>query len=338
MEVFLPQFALDKSQVLLLLESAVGSPLAGFTVSLSDPETTQEDDKTLVDFHCLLPNGEALDKTVFVKKCVWKSKSESVHYRYLAAEGVPTPRLYGSVQNAAGVEVVFLEPVTAIGLDEQSETEWREMLSLLARFNACRVTPEYALHLHPYEQVGQIDPNFWVTGLNARPSDEEIENGLRAGGVSKHELPKLTRAARQVFAEVEAQPRGLLHQDFLPDNFGWRGAREEMVVFDLHKNSLGPRFADAAPYLGLPDWSGRKDFLDHSEQGTGTRREALTQHYLTEYARLGGEQVSIETFQAETTALFWAHKVSVLYWLAERNQKEAVQEVLALLHQPPADI
>ena len=338
MEAFLTQFALDESQILPLLESVLGSPLVGFTVPLPDTENPYGSDKQLIDFRCLLPNGEAAKKTVFVKKCVWKSKSESVHYRYLTAKGVPTPRLYGAVQNAAGVEVVFLEPLTSTGFQEQDETEWREMLSLLARFNACPIMPQYNLHLHPYEQVGQIDENFWVTGLNARPSDEEIEIGLRASGVSESEMPRLTQAARRVFAEVEAQPRGLLHQDFLPDNLGWRGAREEIVVFDLHKNSLGSRFADVSPYLGVPDWSGRQAFLDHSEHGTCTRREALTQHYLAEYARFGGAQVSIEVFRAETAALFWAHKVSVLPWLAERNQEEAMQEVLEFLRHSPVGI
>ena len=333
MKAFLTQFDLKETQVLSLLESLAGSRLVGFEVLPSAAENTHGEDKRLANFRCLLPNGETVEKTVFVKKCVWKNKSEAVHYRYLAAEGIPTPRLYGAVQNAAGVEVVFLEPVTSTRFDEHSEAEWREMLSLLARLNFCPVTPEYALHLHPYEQVGQIDPNFCITGLNAHPSGEEVEAGLRACGVSKSELPGLTRAARRVFAEVEAQPRGLLHQDFLPDNLGWRGERKEMVVFDLHKNSLGPRFADVSPYLGVPDWSGRKAFLDNSEQGTETRREALTRRYLKEYARLGGAEVSLETFQAESTVLFWAHKVSVLGWLVERKREEAVQAVLKFLEQ-----
>lgn len=338
MEAFLTQFALDESQVLSLLENAAGSSLTGFTISPPDTENLYGSDKQLVDFRCLLPNKESVEKTIFVKKCVWKRKSEAIHYRYLASKGVPTPHLYGAVQNAAGEEIVFLEPVTATGLDEQSEAEWGKMLSLLACFNTCPVTAEYKLHLHPYEQVGQFDANSWVTGLNAHLSDSQVEAGLRACGVSGNELSRLIQAACSMLAKVEAQPVGLLHQDFHPDNFGWRGAREEMVVFDLHKNSLGPRFADAAPYLGLPDWSGRKAFLDGSEEVTSTRREALTQHYLAEYARFGGAQVSMEVFRAETTALFWAHKVSVLYWLAERNRDEAVQEVLQFLRQTPVSV
>ena len=106
-----------------------------------------------------------------------------------------------------------------------------------------------------------------------------------------------------------------------------------MVVFDLHKNSLGPRFADVAPYLSVPNWSAHKAFLDDSGSGTRTRREVLTRYYLEEYARFGGASVPPETFHAEVSALFWAHKVTSLWWLAERNQEAAMQEVIGFLRQ-----
>ncbi len=327
MEAFLTQFALDESQLLPLLESAVGSSLVGFTILLPESKHPHGSDKQLADFRCLSPNGSVVGKSIFVKKCIWKGKSEAVHYRYLGAAGVPTPCLYAAVHNAAGDEVIFLEPVTSTGFDEHSEAEWREMLSLLARFNACAISSDYAPHLHPYEQVGLLDETLWLTGLSAQLNEAELESGLRACGVSEQDFLPLTQAAFQLFAEVAAQPKGLLHQDFHPDNFGWRGKHEQMVVFDLHKNSLGPRFADVVPYLALPDWSGHKAFLDAAEDSI-TRREKLTRHYLDQYARFGGEEVSPETFHHETSALFWAHKVTALGWLAERKQDAAVQEVL----------
>ncbi len=328
MELFYAQFALSEALLLSVLEGAAGEPLASMTASSSVPD--YEGGTRLVTFRYTLQNGEAGETTLFVKKCVWKGKSEAIHYRYLGAAGVPTPRLYSSVPNAKGEEVIFLEPVTSTGFDSQSETEWHEMLSLLARFNACPITPEYAVHLHPYEQVGLLDENMWLTGLSARLNDAQLEFGLRACGVSEQDLPLLKQAVSKLFAQVEAQPKGLLHQDFHPDNFGWRGKREEIVVFDLHKNSLGPRFADLTPYLALPDWSAHKSFLDASEDGT-TRRDRLTRHYLEEYARFGGEAVSLETFRSETSALFWAHKVTSLWWLIERKQDAAAQEALNFL-------
>ena len=89
-------------------------------------------------------------------------------------------------------------------------------------------------------------------------------------------LSNLSLAAQRLCERVAALPTGLVHQDFLADNLGWRGERMEMVVFDVHKNALGPRFADVAPYLGLPDWSNTAVYLDQLP----TRREALTKHYL----------------------------------------------------------
>src|SRR5262249_23195086 len=146
--------------------------------------------------------------------------------------------------------------------------------------------------------------------------------------VADDELPGLLHAARALYAHVAEQPKGLLHQDFLPGNFGWRGAREELVVFDLHKNALGPRFADAAPHLGLPDWSDNAAFLDGAADGGVSRRERLIQHYLDEYARFGGPTVSPETFREETAALSWWHKVACLSWLANEKKQPRIREVL----------
>ncbi len=334
MGLFYRQFGLSETCLLSIFESIAQKPLRGVTPLPSVPHSDAADpgaaDKQLMTFRCAAQSGEVEEVTLFVKKCVWKGRSEAIHYRYLAAAHTPTPRLYAAVSNAQGKEVIFLEPVTSTGFESQSEAEWREMLSLLAQFNACPITPDYAVHLHPYEQVGVVDENVWLIGLSAQPGHAQMEAALRACGVWEPDLPKLARKISRLFGQVEAQPKGLLHQDFHRDNFGWRGKHEQMVVFDLHKNSLGPRFADVAPYLALPDWSGHKAFSDAAENGA-TRRERLTRHYLQEYARLGGEEVSPETFRRETSALFWAHKVTALGWLRERTQEGAVQEVLEFL-------
>lgn len=342
MEPFYANFRLSQTQLLPILESIVGEPVTGCTV-LPSPEDQSDDQsegqKRLVAFLYTTQGGKTAEVSLFVKTCVWKGRSETVHYRHLATKGVPTPRLYGNCRNAEGQEVIFLEPLSAVGFRDRSESEWRAMLSLLARFNACPVPPAYAPHLHPFEQVSQIDGGIWITGLHARPSDEEIEAGLKVCGVAAESLPTLKRAAHAVFTRVLAQPQGLLHQDFLPDNFGWRGEREEMVVFDLHKNSLGPRFADVAPYLSAPNWSRWGAFLDergnndNRENTPCTRREALTQHYLDEYARIGGARVLPVVFHTEVSALFWAHKITVLPWLAEQGQGTRIEQVLSFLKQ-----
>lgn len=327
-------FGLNETQLRPILEAATGTPLSRSAVRMR-PATREvpTGDTRLLTFLYAAQDGTPGEVMLFVKRCVWKGRSEAVHYRYLAARGVPTPRLYGALREEGGEEVIFLENLTGVGFYGNSETEWRSMLSLLARFNACDIAPEYAPHLHTYEQVGHAGGGVWIIGLDAQPAPERVAADLEACGIEPRDLPALQKAARTLFAQVAAQPRGLLHQDFMPGNVGWRGRRAEMVVFDLHKNALGPRFADVAPYLASPDWSDSSAFLDDlSDDGT-SRRESLTRHYLDEYARFGGPAVSLATFREETTALFWMHKVSILGWMAEQNQWEHVREILDALGQ-----
>lgn len=327
-------FGLTETQLLPVLEAVAGTPLADFTVQIRP--AVQDDpsgSKRLLTFLYTTRDGAPGEATLFAKRCVWKGRSEAVHYRHLAARAVPTARLHGALHDGDGEEVIFLERLTEVGFRDQSEAEWRSLLSLLARLNACDITPDYAPHLHPYEQIGKPGGGVWIIGLGASPPDEQVAADLRACGTSREDQPALQQAAHTLFARVAAQPRGLLHQDFRPDNVGWRGGRAEMVVFDLHKNALGPRFADVAPYLASPDWSGSKAFLDGTSSDGGSRRESLTRHYLEEYARSGGPAVSPATFRAETAALFWMHKVSVLGWMVEQNQQGRIQETLDALRQ-----
>jgi hypothetical protein len=328
---------LNETQLRLLLEAAVGVPIADLASEgpLGVGGGYSGSEQQLSTFFYTTRDGRSGEVTLFVKRCAWKRRSEAVHYRHLTANGVPTPRLYGELHDDSGEEVIFLEPLTATGFRWDSEEEWRGMLSLLARFNSCVITPDYAPHLHRFEQVGRMGGSLWILGLDASPTNEEVEASLRACGVRDNDLPALQQAARALFARVAAQPQGLLHQDFLPDNLGWRGEREEMVVFDLHKNAQGPRFADVAPYLALPDWSDSAAFLDRAENGTVSRRERLAQHYLDEYARFGGPTVSPLTFREEAAALSWSHKITASSWLAEQKQETRIREVLDFLHQVP---
>jgi Phosphotransferase enzyme family len=324
-------FGLDEAQLLPVVEAAAGVPIARFTHQTRPLGGGYSSDTRLCEFRYATHEGRESEVTLFVKRCVWRP--EAVHYRHLAAAGVPTPRLHGVLYNSSGEEIIFVERLPRIGFQRDSPVEWRIFLSLLARLNACEITHDYAPHLHVYEQVGTIGDDRWITGLNASPSDEEISRTLRSCGVEDRELPALQRAVRALFAQIEDQPRGLLHQDVMFDNLGWSG--EEMVILDLQKLAFGPRFADVAPYLGLPDWSATAAFLNATETGSVSHREILTRYYLDEYARFGGGTVAMETFQKEARALFWAHKVSTLYWLRENNQQARVREVLDFLRHAP---
>lgn len=309
METPAPLVGLKNTELLALLESVAGTPLTGFSVEASRPAQggVSESDKCLCTFIYTTCQGARGSATLFVKRCAWENRSEAVHYRHLAGCGVPVPLFFGALEDSGGAEVIFLETVTGTGFDSASETEWHALLSLLARFAACAVTPEYAAHLRPFDQIGRLPGDVWACGWDAAcPPEQDIRNGLLVCDLSETYLPALVRAAQGLFAEVAAQPHALLHQDLSPDNFGWRGERKEMVVFDLQKNALGPRFADVAPYLASPHWP-----------QNSARREALVRHYLDEYARFSAQAVSPATFDQETTALFWALRFSALAGLNE---------------------
>jgi len=321
-------FDLDEAQLLPIGEAIHGAPVRSCRIEGCVPLNRGGcGDKLLGDLILTTVEGHEISTPLFLKKFSWTGRSEAAHYHQLARGSVPTPRLYGAIRHPDGDEILFMERLTQIGFDRHSETEWRQLLTVLARFNACSITPDYLPHLHHYEHGGRID-SWWITGFYPFPPDtQEIENNLRVCGVAESDLPGLSRAAQRLCERVAALPTGLVHQDFLHDNLGWRGERAELVVFDVHKNTLGPRFADVAPFLGLPDWSHTAAFMDQAP----ARREALIHHYLQEYARSGGGNVSLATFYEEAALLFWAHKVAILNWMAEQQDTERIEQVLHYL-------
>ena len=321
-------FDLDDTQLLPMGAAIYGAPIGSCRIEGSVPLNRGAcGDKALAELVITTVEGHEISIPLFLKKFSWKGRSEAVHYRQLANCAVPTPHLYGAILHPDGEEILLLERLSQTGFNRHSEAEWRQLLTVLAQFNACAVTPDYLPNLHPFEQGGRIDV-WWITGFNPFPPPvEEIEANLRTCGITGSELPYLSLAAQRLCERIAALPTGLVHQDFLTDNLGWRGDRAEMVVFDVHKNALAPRFADVAPYLGLPDWSNTAAFLNQSP----SLREVLIHHYLQEYAHFGGGSVSLETFYEETSLLFWAHKVAILYWMAEQQDTERIGQVLSYL-------
>ena len=169
------------SPVLEVVTATAGVEFLGF----SGQEVDGKPDTLLCDFNYRTPDGLMGETKLFVKRCVWGGIAESVHYHYLALHGVSVPRLYGSLRGTDGLEIIFVEPLTATDFHQNDEAEWRCLLSLLARFNACPITPEYAIHLRGYDQIGQIGGDLWMSALPAFPADKEIAASLRATGVKR---------------------------------------------------------------------------------------------------------------------------------------------------------
>jgi len=186
-------------------------------------------DKAMGDLVLTTLEGHVISTPLFIKKFSWKGRSEATYYRHLTQCAVPTPRLYGAIMHPDGDEILLLERLPQIGFDRTNEAEWRQLLTLLARFNTCEVTPNYLPHLHTYEQGGRIG-GWWITGFSPfPPAVEEIEANLRTCGVGAGDLADLSLAALRLCDHVAAQPAGLVHQDFLADNLGWRGDRADYV-------------------------------------------------------------------------------------------------------------
>ena len=125
-------------------------------------------DKAMCDLVLTTVEGHEISIPLFLKKFSWKGRSEAAHYRQLTQCGVPTPHLYGAIMHPDGDEILFLERLTQLGFDRSNEAEWRQLLTLLARFNACDVTPNY-LEMATYAiQLFRLAA-FYVRGRNANP-------------------------------------------------------------------------------------------------------------------------------------------------------------------------
>jgi len=126
-------FGLSGAWLLPIVEAMAGAPVARFHVEVRSALAGYYGgcgDKILPTFVYTTRTGASGEATAFVKRFSWQGKSEAVHYRHLAAYGVPSPRLYGALPTEDGQEILFLERLAAIGFDRQSEAEWRTMLSL----------------------------------------------------------------------------------------------------------------------------------------------------------------------------------------------------------------
>ena len=106
----------------------------------------------------------------------------------------------------------------------------------------------------------------------------------------------LLSLAKSLGVAVPAMERGYAHNEYTPEQIGWRRGTGEMLVFDLRTTGLGTRFADVAPWLGVPD----------QVLQAGYARSELADHYLEQYLSAGGPSVSKEDLMRETR-LLWQH-------------------------------
>ena len=105
-------FDIEASRLSPILEAVTETAGVEF-LGFSRQEVNGKADTLLCDFNYRTPDGLTGETKLFVKRCVWGGIAESVHYRYLASPGVSVPRLYGSLRGGDGLEIIFVEPLTA---------------------------------------------------------------------------------------------------------------------------------------------------------------------------------------------------------------------------------
>lgn len=253
-------------------------------------------------------DGGSGEKEVYVKRQEGDpGYKETPHYRYLNSMQMPVPRFYSSHLDGDGMEVLFLEHVRPNRDGKRilkSPENCHAFLSIAARVNALSPRGQYGEDLFYFGQERSIDRGkCTVRALWESAASGRLGNGLRnlctAG--NKNGLLAMAESLRKI---LPAMARGYAINDLAPVVIGWRHDTGEMLVCELRTTGLGPRFVDAAPWIGCPEHA----------QKAGYRRKELADHYFTEYLAAGGREVPFGELLAETHALWQAGILAGLNW------------------------
>jgi len=267
-------------------------------------------EKLIATFTYTTTAGRAGQVNVFVKQQA-SGFSESHHYYYLAKHQAPIPKMYGALTNENKQEIIFIEYLnTDLDYDAMlnEPSQFREFLSLIARFNAIQPSQEYRTHLpyKPYQDVEYLQKwlsdfnQIWVHacrwdfGVSAKQFCHNFPN----------QLPRIQEFLEQLVGAVGQMEPGLCHRDFEPHHVRCSRRTRELLLFDLTDVAFAPRFWDAASWwcFGTPD-----DLCHY-----GIPRKELAEYYLTEYVRWGGCPVTIDRFLEEIKVLYFARNFKVL--------------------------
>ncbi|UCC68697.1 MAG: phosphotransferase [Armatimonadota bacterium] len=275
-------FGLSTAQLRPIVEAAAGESVASFAISIEHQVEGYYGfaaEKLIPTFSYVTPEGRRGRVTVFAKHSQNPESPEAEKYRFLAAHGVPLPRVYGVVRSPEDRPILFLEylDVSEQAQSVRSTEGVLELLSLMARVNAIRPTPEQTAFLHSWRD----DPATEVSTLELlweQAQKGDLGDDLQQFCTSRQDdLPRLLAFTQRLDQQMREMEMGVLHNDFSPENTG-RRVTGERVVMDPELMSMGPRFGDVSGWLGRPEdlWTREEDQGD------------LAEHYLRKYARWGG--------------------------------------------------
>jgi hypothetical protein len=329
-------FGLPEPEIRALVGSAVGAELAACRIverRADLPGLAAE--KVLARFAYRTTAAADGEITLFWKRMYGLDIAEAHQYRFLADHDLPIPKLHGTAFGAKEEEIIVLERLDGIGIDHNDPREVREFASLLARLNAVRLRSEDPWKPPAHEIARQLAEGTTVAARVARIWKEaltgtwgvELERWCRANlGAGE----RLVRRGIELGARLRRLPRAILHEDYAPANTGWRGGRGQLVIFDLHRLSLGPRFWDAGIALGTPEQPAYA-CLPWDE---------LASHYLAELERYGGSGAPLAIYRdeielarrcAELDDLKWNLREVLWFHGQGRDERHAQRSCAALL-------
>lgn len=264
-------------------------------------------------------SGRTAEANVFVRRPNKKRKGtdQAYHYAYLQEAGVPVPNLYGVLKDEEGREVLFLEHLREVTISD--EEFWRNpqnaesLLSMLARFNAVSLTPEYigvVGKAMAYRGVSTIECwNLWLPfsvhmlqKVWEHALDGSLGRDLRKYCSQRAErLEQLQELAVRLLHPVNALESGLIHGDLHPGNVGWRYTNDELVLFDFEDLMIATKCYDVAMCIGAPE-----NYRDYP-----CPRRDLAQHYLEHVREAGGSTIPLERFLKDLLIVWFARKINL---------------------------
>lgn len=311
-----PVFGLTKVALWPIVEEAAGTSVASFDVLMEHGQPVPHGgptEKEIPTFAYTARNDRDGRVTMFVKRITRPGPSEIQQYCFLQAHRAPIPRLYGTLLNPKGGEILFLEHVDMSGEARSHRTleRRREFFALIAHFHAIQPSKEYAAWLNRTigtvtEEISRAEPALeliWEHACNGELG-ESLQDFCSSYRQGLHELQSL---ARYVAERCLQMPQGLVHTDLLIENVG-RRHNGELVLLDLEWVRIGPRYFDAAGWLGRPP----------DRWPAGLAQGELARHYLEEYARWGGSPPTFEVFMDDVRLMWLAENLRILNWYRDR--------------------
>lgn len=312
-------FGLRKSQLQSIVDYIASEPVVSFEMDIRGVDRMhygERGQKLIVTFTYTTAAGRAEQVNVFVKRQALGFR-ESYHYHYLGEHQAPIPKMYGALKNENRQEIIFIEYLDT-GLDYDAmlnePSQFREILALIARFNAIQPSREYRTHLpcKPYQDVKELQKYLSYSNQiwhhACRGDFGESAKHLCANFPNQH--LQIHRFLEQLVGVVGQMETGICHRDFEPHHVARSIRTGELLLFDLSDVGLAPRFWDVGEWwcFGAPD-----DLCHY-----GIPRKELAEYYLEEYTRWGGRPVPIYRFLEEIEVLYFAWRFNVLGMVFER--------------------